>query len=42
MVHEYIDRAETLHMALYSAHEHVAMLALAVERFRLRTQPLVD
>ena len=26
MVHEYIDRAETLHMALYSAHEHVAML----------------
>jgi hypothetical protein len=42
MVHEYIDRAETLHMALYSAHEHVAMLAQAVERFRVRTLPLVD
>ena len=27
MVHEYLDRAETLHMALYAAHEHVGMLA---------------
>jgi hypothetical protein len=41
MVHEYIDRAETLHMALYSAHAHVGMLAQTVERFKLRTQNLL-
>lgn len=41
MVHEYIDRAETLHMALYAAHAHVGMLAQTVERFKLRTQNLL-
>jgi hypothetical protein len=42
MVHEYIDRAETLHMALYAAHAHVDMLAKTVERFKQRTQNLLD
>lgn len=41
MVHEYIVRAETLHMALYAAHAHVGMLAQTVERFKLRTQNLL-
>jgi hypothetical protein len=41
MVHEYIDRAETLHMALYAAHAHVGMLAKTVERFKLRSQHLL-
>lgn len=41
MVHEYLDRAETLHMALYAAHEHVGMLAKTVERFKLRTENLL-
>ena len=42
MVHEYIDQPKTLHMALHAAHDHVAMLALTVEKFALRTQPLVS
>jgi hypothetical protein len=41
MVHEYIDRAETLHMALYAAHAHVEMLAKTVERFKLRIANLL-
>ena len=41
MVYEYLDRAETLHMALYAAHEHVGMLAKTVERFKLRTENLL-
>lgn len=41
MVHEYIDRTETLHMALYAAHAHVGMLAKTVERFKSRTQHLL-
>jgi hypothetical protein len=41
MVHEYIDRAETLHSALYAAHTHVDMLAKTVERFKQRTQMLL-
>lgn len=42
MVHEYIDLTETLHMALYAAHDHVAMLAKTVESFALRTQSFLD
>jgi len=42
MVHEYIDRTETLHMALDAAHAHVEMLAQTVERFKLRPQSLVS
>jgi hypothetical protein len=42
MVHEYIDQPKTLHMALHAAHDHVAMLAQTVEKFALRTQPLVN
>lgn len=42
MVHEYIDRAEALHMALYAAHAHVDMLAQTVKRFKQRTQILLD
>jgi hypothetical protein len=41
MVHEYIDRAETLHSALYAAHTHVDMLAKTVERFKQRSQALL-
>ena len=41
MVHEYIDRAETLHMALYAAHAHLSMLAKTVESFKSRTQHLL-
>lgn len=41
MVHEYINRAETLHMALHAAHDHVAMLAKTVERFKSRTKHLL-
>ena len=41
MVHEYIDRVEILHMALYAAHAHVGMLAHTVERFKTRTQNLL-
>lgn len=42
MVHEYIDRAEALHMALYAAHAHADMLAQTVKRFKQRTQSLLD
>lgn len=42
MVHEYMDHPKTLHMALHAAHDHVAMLALTVEKFALRTQALVS
>jgi hypothetical protein len=42
MVHEYIDQPKTLHMVLHAAHDHVAMLAQTVEKFALRTQPLVS
>lgn len=42
MVHEYIDRAETLHMALYAAHAHVDMLARTVQRFKQRTEILLN
>ena len=42
MVHEYIDRAETLHAALYAAHAHVDMLAKTVESFKQRTHNLLD
>ncbi len=41
MVHEYLDRAETLHMALYAAHTHVGMLAKTVEQFKFRTENLL-
>ncbi len=41
MVHEYLDRAETLHMALYAAHAQVGMLAKTVERFKFRTENLL-
>lgn len=41
MVHEYLDRAGTLHMALHAAHDHVAMLAKTVERFKSRTKHLL-
>ena len=42
MVHEYIDRAETLHMALYAAHSHVGMLEQTAQRFKSRTQHLLE
>ena len=41
MVHEYIDHPETLHMALNSAHHHVAMLAQTVENFERRSMGLL-
>jgi hypothetical protein len=41
MVHEYFDRAETLHMALYAAHAQVGMLAKTVEQFKFRTENLL-
>jgi hypothetical protein len=41
MVHEYIDHPETLHMALHSAHDHVAMLAQTVENFERRSMGLL-
>jgi hypothetical protein len=38
---ENLDRAETLHSALYAAHTHVDMLAKTVERFKQRSQALL-
>ncbi len=40
-VFENLDRAETLHMALYAAHAQVGMLAKTVERFKFRTENLL-
>ncbi len=41
MVHEYLDRIDTLHMALTKAHEQVPMLAYATQRLVERTQALL-
>ena len=41
MVQEYLDRAESLHMALYAAHAQVGMLAKTVEQFKFRTENLL-
>ena len=41
MVHEYLDRMDTLHMALTKAHEQIPMLAHATQRLVERSQSLL-
>ena len=37
MVHHHIDPPETVHMALHSAHHHVAIFAQTVQNFERRS-----